>query len=54
MGADVVAEGIETKGELEAVIEAGVHFGQGFALARPAMPPPPVITWPIKKPADIT
>jgi len=35
-GARVVAEGIETRGELHAVIDAGVHFGQGFLLARPA------------------
>lgn len=31
----VVAEGIETKEELDAVIDAGVHFGQGYLLARP-------------------
>jgi EAL domain-containing protein (putative c-di-GMP-specific phosphodiesterase class I) len=41
----VVAEGIETVEELEAVQEAGAHFGQGYLLARPAFPPPPV-TWP--------
>ena len=41
----VVAEGIETVEELEAVQEAGAHFGQGYLLARPAFPPPP-ITWP--------
>ncbi|HEY4181287.1 MAG TPA: EAL domain-containing protein [Kofleriaceae bacterium] len=41
----VVAEGIETASELEAVIEAGAHFGQGYLLARPAFPPPD-ITWP--------
>lgn len=41
----VVAEGIETVTELDAVIDAGVHFGQGYLLARPAFPPPPV-TWP--------
>jgi len=41
----VVAEGIETVEELEAVQEAGAHFGQGYLLARPASPPPP-ITWP--------
>jgi EAL domain-containing protein (putative c-di-GMP-specific phosphodiesterase class I) len=42
----VVAEGIETVEELEAVQEAGAHFGQGYLLARPAFPPPPV-TWPV-------
>jgi EAL domain-containing protein (putative c-di-GMP-specific phosphodiesterase class I) len=41
----VVAEGIETVEELEAVQEAGAHFGQGYLLAKPAFPPPP-ITWP--------
>ena len=41
----VVAEGIETVEELEAVQEAGAHYGQGYLLARPAFPPPPII-WP--------
>lgn len=36
----VVAEGIETKEELEAVTAAGAKFGQGYYLARPAFPPP--------------
>jgi EAL domain-containing protein (putative c-di-GMP-specific phosphodiesterase class I) len=43
----VVAEGIETETELEAVIAAGARYGQGYLLARPAFPPPP-ITWPAK------
>jgi EAL domain-containing protein (putative c-di-GMP-specific phosphodiesterase class I) len=41
----VVAEGIETVEELEAVQESGARFGQGYLLARPAYPPPEV-TWP--------
>lgn len=41
----VVAEGIETLEELDAVRAAGAHFGQGYLLARPASPPPP-IEWP--------
>jgi EAL domain-containing protein (putative c-di-GMP-specific phosphodiesterase class I) len=41
----VVAEGIETAEELDAVIDAGAQFGQGYLLAKPAFPPPP-ITWP--------
>jgi EAL domain-containing protein (putative c-di-GMP-specific phosphodiesterase class I) len=47
LDAMVVAEGIETASELEAVIEAGARFGQGYLLARPAFPPPS-ITWPEK------
>ena len=47
-GAKVVAEGIETVGELNAVIDTGVHFGQGYLLAKPAFPIPP-ITWPGKR-----
>jgi len=38
-GATVVAEGIESEAELEAVREFGVTHGQGFHLARPAAPP---------------
>lgn len=43
-GAKVIAEGIETRGELEAVVETGAHFGQGYLLARPA-PEPPQVDW---------
>jgi EAL domain-containing protein (putative c-di-GMP-specific phosphodiesterase class I) len=32
----IVAEGIETAGELRALRELGVRYGQGFYLARPA------------------
>jgi EAL domain-containing protein (putative c-di-GMP-specific phosphodiesterase class I) len=45
MGAQVVAEGIETIEELCAVIDTGAHFGQGYLLARPTFPPPEP-TWP--------
>ena len=45
LGAMVVAEGIETVDELQAVIAAQAHFGQGYLLARPAFPLPEV-TWP--------
>ncbi|MBI4259855.1 MAG: EAL domain-containing protein, partial [Actinobacteria bacterium] len=34
--ATIVAEGIETRSELDALRELGVHFGQGYFLARPA------------------
>jgi EAL domain-containing protein (putative c-di-GMP-specific phosphodiesterase class I) len=40
-GAAVVAEGIETAGELQACIAADCAYGQGYLLARPASPPPP-------------
>ena len=40
MGARVVAEGIETAVELNAAIDAGVHYGQGYLLARPNYPAP--------------
>jgi EAL domain-containing protein (putative c-di-GMP-specific phosphodiesterase class I) len=33
--ADVVAEGIERKGELDQLQSLGVHYGQGFLLGRP-------------------
>lgn len=40
LDAKVVAEGIETEVELDAVIAAGARYAQGFLLARPAFPPP--------------
>ena len=42
LGATIIAEGIETRGELEAVAEAGIRFVQGFLIARPAYPLPPI------------
>jgi EAL domain-containing protein (putative c-di-GMP-specific phosphodiesterase class I) len=45
LDAMVVAEGIETVDELEAVQATGARFGQGYLLARPSYPPPEV-TWP--------
>jgi EAL domain-containing protein (putative c-di-GMP-specific phosphodiesterase class I) len=50
LGASVVAEGIETIAELDAVIDSGAHYGQGFLLARPAFPMPKV-AWPPGKAA---
>lgn len=52
LDAQVVAEGIETPEELQAVCDAGVGYGQGFLLARP-QPSPPDIYWPaeIREPA---
>ena len=45
LGARVVAEGIETVEELACVRDLGVHYAQGFLLARPAAPPP-AVAWP--------
>jgi EAL domain-containing protein (putative c-di-GMP-specific phosphodiesterase class I) len=42
LGAGVIAEGIETQAELEAVAAAGIRFVQGFLIARPAYPMPAV------------
>jgi EAL domain-containing protein (putative c-di-GMP-specific phosphodiesterase class I)/AmiR/NasT family two-component response regulator len=36
MGQTVIAEGIETESALAALAELGVHYGQGYAIARPA------------------
>ena len=36
MNAKTVAEGIETLGEFEAAVEAGVDYAQGYLLGRPA------------------
>jgi EAL domain-containing protein (putative c-di-GMP-specific phosphodiesterase class I) len=41
LGAEVVAEGIETADELSAVVDSGAHYAQGFLLGRPSYPPPP-------------
>jgi EAL domain-containing protein (putative c-di-GMP-specific phosphodiesterase class I) len=46
LNARVVAEGIETVDELACVRELGVDYGQGYLLARPAMPPPKP-AWPL-------
>ncbi len=45
LGAMVVAEGIETLEELDALGSTGVHYGQGYLFARPAFPIPEV-HWP--------
>lgn len=40
LGARVVAEGLEDADEVQAALDSGAHFGQGYALARPSFPPP--------------
>ncbi len=39
-GSSIIAEGIETATELSSLMSMGVHYGQGFFLARPASPKP--------------
>ncbi len=36
LGLEVVAEGIETESQLEALVRLGVRYGQGYLFARPA------------------
>ena len=48
LDATVVAEGIETQGEFDALRDTGVHYGQGFLFARPQFPMP-AVTWPPTK-----
>jgi len=40
IGSEIIAEGIETKGEARALMEIGVHYGQGYYLSRPHFPKP--------------
>lgn len=40
VGIQLIAEGIETRDELEALREVGVPYGQGYLFARPASPLP--------------
>jgi len=44
LGAQVVAEGIETGAELDAAMDTGVRFAQGYYFARPSAPPPKLTT----------
>lgn len=44
IGCYIIAEGIETEQELKTLRTIGVHFGQGYFLARPAFPKPEVRT----------
>jgi len=45
LGAEVIAEGVETEEEFDAVRLTGVQYAQGYLFARPAFPPKRV-TWP--------
>jgi len=45
LGAEVVAEGVETLEEYQALCTTGAHYAQGYLFARPAFPAP-AVTWP--------
>jgi len=45
----VIAEGVETLGEFEALRGLGVRYIQGYLLAKPAFEALPVVTWPQKQ-----
>jgi EAL domain-containing protein (putative c-di-GMP-specific phosphodiesterase class I) len=51
LGADVVAEGIETLDELKAIRDTGAHYGQGYLFAKPAYPLPRA-NWPLERAAE--
>ena len=40
IGSEIIAEGIETRNEAGALMEIGVHHGQGYFLSRPHFPKP--------------
>lgn len=54
IGAEMIAEGIETAGEAQAIAELGVTYGQGFLYARPGPPFPSIIARPALTPGTRT
>jgi EAL domain-containing protein (putative c-di-GMP-specific phosphodiesterase class I)/GGDEF domain-containing protein len=40
IGSKIIAEGIETRAQAICLLDIGVHYGQGYFLARPAFPRP--------------
>ncbi|MEW5912442.1 MAG: GGDEF domain-containing protein [Thermodesulfobacteriota bacterium] len=40
IGCAVIAEGIEDRSDLSCLVSMGMHYGQGYLLARPAVPKP--------------
>ncbi|MBN1412570.1 MAG: EAL domain-containing protein [Spirochaetales bacterium] len=42
MGAQIIAEGIQSKKELGTLLDLGIQFGQGYLFARPGLPFPEV------------
>jgi len=51
-GSHIVAEGVETEGELETLVRLGVPLAQGFLLARPGPPWPPLARTPVPAQRD--
>ncbi|MEG6520990.1 GGDEF domain-containing protein [Desulfotomaculum sp. 1211_IL3151] len=49
IGCRIIAEGIETEKELATLCSIGVHYGQGYFLARPAFPKPNLSSQALKK-----
>ena len=41
IGGTVIAEGIETRAELDAMVKSGVGYGQGYYLGMPSPSPMP-------------
>ena len=46
IGVEVLAEGIETRGEHEALLDLGVWLQQGYLMARPGFEKLPEVAWP--------
>ncbi|MEM6491993.1 MAG: EAL domain-containing protein [Pseudomonadota bacterium] len=46
LGAELIAEGVETPSELEALQDVGATLFQGYLFARPTLGAPADITWP--------
>ena len=49
LGISVIAEGVETVGEFDALRALGVRYIQGYLLAKPAFEALPAVTWPQKQ-----
>jgi EAL domain-containing protein (putative c-di-GMP-specific phosphodiesterase class I) len=49
LGIAVIAEGVETEGEYDALRALGVRYIQGYLLAKPAFEALPAVNWPKKQ-----
>ncbi|MDQ7835835.1 MAG: bifunctional diguanylate cyclase/phosphodiesterase [Humidesulfovibrio sp.] len=43
IGSKIIAEGIESQAQAACLVDIGVHYGQGYYLARPDAPKPPLL-----------